>query len=212
MVGSVTPRSPFSALNGERLPGPGHNQGPPLDAAISWRLHAWKKARKDLLPRLPLEVVRRRVRRATELGLEYPQYASILLGTGRDIVGFLFTCEALGLRLERSARCPEPVSAKLATLNRCERILGVETVTDPANLIGRIASAGGPALEGVTSLPGRSASWSVSRRSLVEALAPLKLPADGVVMIGTAAHERSWADAARLAKFLPADAYFGLRC
>ena len=69
----MTPRSAFTAFKGERLPGIGHNQGPPLDAAVSWRRHVWKKARKDLLPKLPLEVIRRRVRRAAELGLEYPQ-------------------------------------------------------------------------------------------------------------------------------------------
>ena len=36
----------------------------------------------------------------------------------------------------------------------------------------------------------------------------LGLPADAVVMIGTEPHHRDWADAARLAKFLPAEQYF----
>ena len=110
----MTPRSPITALNGERLPGIGHNQGPPIEAAVSWRRFAWKKARAKLVPKLPLEIVRRRVRRAAELGLEYPQYASILLGTGRDIVGFLYTCDALGLRLARSGRLEPSVAAKLS--------------------------------------------------------------------------------------------------
>ena len=83
MVGPVSlPRSALTALDGERLAGIGHNQGPPIDGALSWRRFAWKKARAVLVPRRPIEVVRRRVRRATQLGLEYPQYASILLGTG----------------------------------------------------------------------------------------------------------------------------------
>ena len=63
------------------------------------------RARRELLPRLPLEVVRRRVARARQLGLAYPQYAAILLGTGRDIVAFLFTDGGLRLRLERSSPC-----------------------------------------------------------------------------------------------------------
>ena len=70
MVGAVIPKSPISALAGERLPGIGHNQGPPLEAGFSWRKHVWTKARKELLPKLPLEVIRRRVARAQELGVE----------------------------------------------------------------------------------------------------------------------------------------------
>ena len=51
-------------------------------------------------------------------------------------------------------------------------------------------------LTGVFTLDGRAA------------LAPLKLPGDAVVMIGTRAEERAWADSARLARFLPAEGYF----
>jgi hypothetical protein len=124
------PRSHLSALPGERLPGIGHNQGPPLESGRSWRAHCWKAARRELLPRLPLEVVRRRVARARQLGLAYPQYASILLGTGRDIVAFLFTQEGLRLRLERELALPRPIADKLIALERCDRLMMVEAATD----------------------------------------------------------------------------------
>ena len=201
------PRSPFTAFRGERLAGIGHNQGPPLDAAVSWRRHVWKKARKALVPRLPLEVVKRRVRRATELGLEYPQYASILLGTGRDIVGFLFTCDALGMELARG-RVPESVRAKLDALIRAERLLGVEAPSEPKRLAAALDRNQGLVFAQAVALPGEQAPWAVGRDAIAGALAPLRLPSDAVVMVGTQPHHRTWADAAQMAKFLPADQFF----
>ncbi|MGF1552163.1 MAG: hypothetical protein ACFBWO_06645 [Paracoccaceae bacterium] len=69
------PRSAFARLAGETPPRIGHNGGPPLDPGRSFRAYAWKRARAELVPRLPLEIVRRRVRRARELGLDYPANA-----------------------------------------------------------------------------------------------------------------------------------------
>ncbi|MEM7238801.1 MAG: hypothetical protein AAF501_13400, partial [Pseudomonadota bacterium] len=93
--------SPFAKFGYEKLPGIGHNLGPPIEPGRSFRRFAWAKARRELLPKLPLEVLRRRVARARDLGLAYPQYASILLGTGRDVIAFLFTADAVGLRVAR---------------------------------------------------------------------------------------------------------------
>lgn len=190
------------------MPGIGHNQGPPLDGGFSWRRHVWTKARKQLMPRLPLEVVRRRVRRATELGLQYPAYASILLGTGRDIVGFLFTCDALGLRLERGIDLPETVADKLHALERCDRLLGVPKDASPELLSQRLAAMHRIDFSGTAVMPVDDCPLPEGRAALQAALKPLKLPPDAVVMIGTRAQERAWADAARLAQFMPADRYF----
>ncbi len=139
----------------------------------------------------------------------YPQYASNLLGTGRDIVGLLFTCDALGLRLERDGRLPGPVAAKLGSLIRCERLLGTEAPVDPVALAARITREYGIGFSSIAHLPGRPAGpWAEGRDAIHAALAPLKLPADAVVMIGARAHQRGWADAARLAKFMPAEQFF----
>ncbi len=205
------PRSPVSALPGERLPGIGHNQGPSLDTGRSWRAYAWKQARTALLPKLPLEVIRRRVRRAQELGLDYPQYASILLGTGRDIVAFLFTCDGMGLRLERGLEMPGHVVDKLRRLNRCDRLLGAQRRLDPPALAAALAARNGIDFAGAATLPGANeqAGWGAARAALRDALKPLRLPSDAVVLVGTEAHERDWAEAAQLARFLPAEGYFG---
>ena len=51
------------------MSGIGHNGGPTMEPGYGWRKHSWTKAREALLPKLPIEVVRRRVARAAELGL-----------------------------------------------------------------------------------------------------------------------------------------------
>lgn len=189
------PRSPITAFEGEQLPGIGHNQGPPLDPGRSFRRYAWKRARAELMPRLPLEVVRRRVARAKELGLAYPDYASILLGSGRDIVGFLFTVPAIA---DEAARV-----AKVRALGRCDRLLMASTA--PAQ---RLAEAHGLVFATVAPPPGDQAPFAEQRDAVLAVLSPRRLPGDAVVMIGATPVERGWAEAGRLAKFLPAERYF----
>ena len=65
------------------LAGIGHNNGPTMEAGYTWRKHVWTRARADLLPTLPIEVVRLRVKRAAELGLPYKTYASVRASTAR---------------------------------------------------------------------------------------------------------------------------------
>ena len=203
----MIPRPPHTAFRGERLPSLGHNQGPPLEAGRSWRAHCWKTARRDLLPKLPLEVIRRRVARAKQLGLAYPQYASILLGTGRDIVAFLFTSDGLGLRLERELRVPQPVAVKLGALERCDRLLMAPAGSDLDALARGLAARRIP-FAAMAPAPARDVHWGQGRAAVRAILDPRRLPGDAVVMIGSTPEERVWADAARLAGFLPAETYF----
>lgn len=201
-------RSPFGRLRGEGPLRLGHNGGPPLETGTAWRRHCWGAARKALMGPIPLEIVRMRVRRARELGLAYPAYASILLGTGRDVVAFLFTAEAIGLRLQRMVALPPATAERLRGIARADRLLMAEAGADPQRLARALAethrisfrAAGpGPDPEGLRE----------GRAAIAALLAPLGLPRDGVVMVGTRAAERDWAEAARLAKFLAAEGYFG---
>ncbi|MDH3263731.1 MAG: hypothetical protein OEM24_07010, partial [Paracoccaceae bacterium] len=68
-----------------------------MEGGAGWRRHCWTKAREELLPTLPLEVVRLRVKRAAELGLDYRAYASFRASTGHDVVALLFSSNALRL-------------------------------------------------------------------------------------------------------------------
>ncbi|MEQ8966402.1 MAG: hypothetical protein RID91_11300 [Azospirillaceae bacterium] len=61
----------------------GHNNGPPWDTGVHWRAFAWKKARAAALKPPPVEVVRRRVARARELGLTYDEFMAAYQESGR---------------------------------------------------------------------------------------------------------------------------------
>lgn len=200
-------RSPLSSFRGEYLPGIGHNQGPPLEAGHGFRVFAWKKARAELLPKLPLEVLKRRVARAKELGLAYPQYASILLGTGRDVVAFLFTSDAVGMRLERGY-IPEDAVTRLTRPLGAGRLLMVPDAAE-VDAVRAQLSQRQILLDGLGRAPGLPATPGDGRRAIRSILDPRKLPGDTVVMIGTTQAERDWAHEARLAKFLPSESYFG---
>ena len=205
------PRSPLARLPGEGGPGIGHNHGPPINEGHGLRRVAWRKARAALLPRLPLEVLKRRVARAKRLGLAYPAYASILAGTGRDVVAFLFTSHALGLRLARAHALPEAKAAKLREIGGAERLLLGPEGEDAAALAEALERERRVPFAGARPAPPLTAPLPEGRQAVRALLAPLKLPADGVVMIGDRAEERDWAEAARLGRFMAAGAYFEAR-
>lgn len=202
-------RSPLTAFAGETLPGIGHNNGPSFEPGRRWRAHCWKAARTTLMPKLPLEVIKRRVKRATELGLDYPQYASVLLGSGRDIVAFLFTSNALGLRLEQTLALPAPVAVKVRSLKSCDSLLMVRHGEATPNVTAQLATQHQIYIAALGQAPqDGNPRWRDGRAAIRAILDPLKLPSDAVVMVGTQGVERDWAGAARLAKFLPAENYF----
>lgn len=189
-----------------QTPGIGHNS---RALGQGGRRFAWKKARKDLVEaRVPLEIVRIRVRRAQRLGLTYPQYASILLGTGRDIVGFLFTVNGLQLRLARRLEAPAHVSAKLLTAPDAPRIALAPPEEAAEEFMAELAEVTAARIDAAYPAPAAAASWGAARRIMRKALADASMPADGVVMIGGGAEDMRRADAAFLAKFIPTTEYF----
>ncbi|MEL6574557.1 MAG: hypothetical protein AAFQ81_01595 [Pseudomonadota bacterium] len=204
--------SPFARFAHERLPGIGHNNGPSLDGARSWRRHCWKAAKKAVAPPAPLEVVRRRVARARQLGLAYPAYASILLGTGRDVRGLLFTAGALGLTvagaLDRLVRLDREKAERLRALERCDRLILLPAGAPLAGVAEALERQDRIAVAGLGSAPDEPASFTTRAAAMGTLLSTPGLPANTVVMIGTLPEERETAAAGRLAKFLAADLYF----
>lgn len=184
--------------------GVGHNQGPPLDPGRSWRRYCWSRARASLMPPAPIEVVRRRIRRAAELGLSYPQYASIVTVTGRDLTAYLVTSAALegpGGTVRADA------APALGRLVRCE-VLVLRTLRGPAvdavtAALGRVIAATGI----VGTVPER-APLRAGRDATAGLLRQLRLPPAAVAMIGSGRLEKDWAEAAGLARFLPAEQWF----
>lgn len=180
----------------------GHNNGPTLERGTAWRAHCWGRARRDLLPRLPIEVVRNRVRRAAEIGLDYKTYATVRASTGRDIVAFLFSTNAL--RLFRAEQALEAARAgKLAGLSGCRRnALAIAPLT-PAMVL----AANADVLDRVAPAPDVHGSWSDAARAIDAARGP-KTPADAVLLVGDTAIERDWSAAGRLAGYLEASRFF----
>jgi hypothetical protein len=181
--------------------GPGHNGGPSLDPGGAWRLHCWRKARADLLPHLPLEVLRGRVRRAAELGLDYRTYASVRAATGHDVVAFLFSSNALRV-LQPGAALPPDRHDRLIQIAGCTRIGLAAARLTPADL----AAAAGPALDATHPAPpplGRFPEIATALRA-----AAGRIPRDRILLVGDTALERDWCAAGRLAFYLPADRYF----
>ncbi len=178
--------------------GIGHNNGPTMESGATWRRVSWGKARKALLPTLPIEVLRRRVNRAKELGLPYKTYASVRASTGRDVIGFLFSSNAL--RVMRAGQdLPDDRVMQLASLRDADRV-GV--------MSGGLAGHPLDGLDAQFAAPHPLASWSDARVAMRDILGARNLPADAVLIVGETWDERQWVTAGKMAGFLSGDRYF----
>lgn len=186
----------------------GHNNGPTMATGLRYRKLCWSKAREALLPKLPIEVIRRRVKRAKELGLDYKSYASIRATSGHDVVAFLFSSNALRLLRDQTAMPADRVE-KLVGLQRCGRLVAVQKPLTPAMMI-KASRDAGIGLDRVITAPDLTDSWGQTRAVILSALTPVRLPADRVVAIGDTALEREWCAAGRLAGYISAEAYFAM--
>ncbi|GAB4370889.1 MAG: hypothetical protein Kow00114_31430 [Kiloniellaceae bacterium] len=71
-----------AAAAGPALAGIGHNEGPPL-VESQGHLAAWRRAHKQAWKTPPLEIVRRRLKRAQAAGMSYRAYTLEILERGR---------------------------------------------------------------------------------------------------------------------------------
>lgn len=183
------------------MSGLGHNGGPSLQPGVAWRTHCWRAAREQLLPTLPIEVVRLRVKRARDLGLEYKTYASVRAATGHDLIAFLFSSNALRL-IRGQAVLPKDRADKLDTMT-CARIaLAVAPLEPQAVLVN-------PQIDQAHAAPFALAKFAEARAAIRAALG--KVPGDRVLLVGDLALEREWCAAGRLAGYLPAERFFAYR-
>ena len=183
------------------MAGTGHNNGPTMERGFTYRKHCWDKARKSLVPTLPLAIVKMRVKRAKELGLDYKTYASVRASTGRDVIGFLFSSNAL--RLHR-VQLAEAEAQKLDAIQRAGRVAMIHRPLDCASVVDL-----NPQIDAAYPAPRFTDPWPVMRDQVKAALIAQKLPRDGVIVVGDTTLEREWADAGRTAGYLPAHRYFG---
>ena len=180
--------------------GIGHNGGP--CAGSSYRAHCWSVARRELLgARLPVEVVRMQVRRARDLGLDYKNYAGVRATTGRDLVAFLYSSNALGV-FRIGAPVPPAEAARVAASCAAAH-LGCAPGLAPDVLARQIGAVSGRTLAPFGS------SWAAMRDEMKEWLRAQGLPRDAVLMIGETAHEREMMTAGGLAGFVGGQVHFG---
>ena len=182
------------------MAGIGHNNGPTMERGATWRKTAWTKARAELLPNLPLEVLRLRVARAKALGLPYKTYASVRAASGHDVIGFLFSSNAL-----RVLRQAEGIAPELA-----ERIARIDGADRVALLQGK-AGAGQlcPPCDAAFVAPSPWATFAQQRDGLVQVLRERGLSRNGTVIVGDTSQERDWCLAARAAGLLRTEVMFG---
>lgn len=184
------------------MTGIGHNGGPTLEPGFAWRKHCWTAARARLLPTLPIEVVRLRVKRAAELGLDYRTFASVRAATGHDVVAFLFSSNALRLLPPRPALA-QGRAEKLAALQDCGRLALAVRPLAPAAVMAATAGV----IDAAHTAPDLMGGWGDASGAIRAALG--RLPGDSVILVGDMALEREWCAAGRLAGYLSAERYFG---
>jgi len=181
------------------MAGIGHNGGPGI--GNGFRAHCWTVARRELLgARLPVEVVRMQVRRAKELGLDYKTYAGVRATTGRDLIAFLYSSNALGI-FRSGQPVPAPAAARIAASGASAH-LGCAPGLAPDVLARQIGAVSGRALAPFGS------NWSAMRDEMKTWLKAQGLPGDAVLMIGETAHEREMMTAGGLAGFVTGQAFF----
>ena len=100
--------------------GIGHNSGRVIKAGYGWRKHIRTLFRKEILPRLPIEVVCRRVIRAKELRLPYQIYTGLRASNEHHLIGFMFLTNTSCL-FRDGAEIPKNQKDHLEELIRCFR-------------------------------------------------------------------------------------------
>ncbi len=181
------------------MSGPGHNGGPSMEPGASWRRHCWSAARETLLPHVPLEVLRGRLRRAAELGLDYRTYAGIRATTGRDVIAVLFSSNALDARAGTQPDAGK--RARLAAIAGASRLgMAIRPLSPP--VLHRLA----PELDAAHPAPLHLSSFAETRSRLRDALGTV--PSDAAILVGDHALEADWVPAGRLAGYISAQRFF----
>lgn len=186
------------------MAGIGHNQGPTMERGHVWRTFQWKRARAAAMPKtMPLMVVRMHVARAHQLGLDYATYAAVRKASGRDIMGLLFSSNAL--RVVRAENPYMPV-------DRADAVSAVEGARKLAlvhrPLQAEMIELANPVLDAAGQAPKFTDSWAEMRDHLGGFITNQRLARDQVLIIGDTALERDWTVAAQAAGYLEAARYF----
>lgn len=183
--------------------GIGHNQGPSMEPGQLWRTHQWRSAQRQLMRKtIPLMVVKMRMKRAAELGMDYKTYASIRQASGQDILALMFSSNALRI-IGQGAKMPDAESHALEAVRAAQKLSLVHAPNTPDGVL-----MANPVLDAVAVAPKFNESWSAMRDRVSSLIQSQKLPGNTVLVIGDAPMESDWSTAARAAGYLSASQYF----
>lgn len=185
------------------MAGIGHNRGPSMDAGVAFRTYQWKRARQKLVPNtIPLFIVKMRVKRAAELGMEYRTYARLRLAGGHDILGLLFSSNALRV-IGPGAAMPGAEARALARVKAAKKLTLVHAPQDPSAVL-----RANPVLDAAAAAPRFTDGWSDMRDRVAGFIRAQALPARQVLIIGDAPLEEEWMAAAGACGYLASRDYF----
>ena len=209
----------------------GHNQGPPLHPASGWGGFCWRKAHRSAWRTPPIEVVRRRCKRARDLGLSYRDYTAIALDRGTsarallfDLGGTLVRVDNNKIRTDREGRIwPLPgVIEKLSRLRDClvfvlsypaEVAEGLLSAAKARSFVEQVDDLCGGVIDDFrvsTDPDGSGGTIRKARTGMVlDLLAKHGVPPSAAVMVGDSDNDRACAEAAWLARFIWSWDYFG---
>lgn len=191
-------------MSGRARVGIGHNQGPTMERGGKWRAFQWQKARDAAMPKaIPLMVVKMHVARAHALGLDYPTYAAVRKATGRDIMGLLFSSNALRVVRADAPQMPVARGEVVAAVTGARKLALVH-----APLAAQAVAAANPVLDAVRPAPKFTDTWGAMRDHLGAAMRDQRLSGDQVLIIGDTSLERDWSTAGRAAGYVEAARYF----
>lgn len=175
-----------------------------MERGHKWRTYQWQRARARAMPKtMPLMVVKMHVARAHALGLDYPTYAAVRKASGRDIMGLLFSSNALRIVRAEAPQMPLPQGAALSAVQGARKLALVHAPFAPQTVAGC-----NPGLDTVGHAPLFTNSWGEMRDHLGLFITTAKLVGDQVLIIGDTAFERDWSTAARAAGYVEAGRYF----
>lgn len=181
----------------------GHNRGPSLQPGQTYRTFQWRQAQRALMPKtMPLMIIRMRVMRARELGMDYQTYASVRQASGQDILALMFSSNALRV-IGPGAKMPGAEEKALKAIKAAKKLALVHAPQSPFAVL-----QANPILDAADAAPQFTDSWSEMRKRLADFVEAQKLPANQVLIIGDTALEREWVTAAKAGGYLPADRYF----
>mmetsp|Transcript_23304 Transcript_23304/g.40391 ORF Transcript_23304/g.40391 Transcript_23304/m.40391 type:complete len:188 (-) Transcript_23304:549-1112(-) len=185
------------------MAGIGHNQGPSMEGGRRWRTYQWRKAQKALMPNtIPMMIVRMRVRRAAELGMTYKTYATIRQASGRDVMGLLFSSNALRI-MGGDAAMPRDRAQVLEGMRNADRLTLVHRPLDPDAVAGANQS-----IDATELAPNITTSWTDMQSRVHGFVNDRGLVGGQVVVVGDTALEAEWAPALRAAGFLQSERFF----